>query len=76
MVGVEHFLLDPLPSPGGVMSTGLLLPVPASPPDQPQTLAIRPWPDGVIDALGHDPRSNYVEQTGTRVRFERVVLSG
>jgi hypothetical protein len=25
-------------------------------------LAIRPWPDGVIDALGHDPRSAYVER--------------
>ncbi len=30
-------------------------------PDQ-LTIAIRPWPDGVIDALGHDPRSSYVEQ--------------
>ena len=26
-----------------------------------QTLAIRPWPDPVIDAVGHDPRSSYVE---------------
>jgi hypothetical protein len=25
------------------------------------TLHIRPWPDEVIDALGHDPRSTYVE---------------
>jgi hypothetical protein len=25
------------------------------------TLAIRPWPDDVIDALGFDPRSPYVE---------------
>src|SRR2546423_9980671 len=25
------------------------------------TLEIRPWPDAVIDTLGHDPRSNYVE---------------
>lgn len=25
-------------------------------------LAIRPWPDQVIDALGHDPRSPYVER--------------
>src|SRR2546427_9798851 len=25
-------------------------------------LTIRPWPDQVIDALGHDPRSAYVEQ--------------
>jgi hypothetical protein len=26
------------------------------------TLTVRPWPDGVIDVLGHDPRSAYVEQ--------------
>jgi hypothetical protein len=26
-----------------------------------QMLAIRPWPDPVIDAVGHDPRSSYVE---------------
>ncbi|MGH9165961.1 MAG: hypothetical protein ACRDZW_10675 [Acidimicrobiales bacterium] len=26
-----------------------------------ETLTIRPWPDPVIDALGHDPRSAYVE---------------
>ena len=26
-----------------------------------ETLAVRPWPDPVIDALGHDPRSAYVE---------------
>jgi hypothetical protein len=25
------------------------------------TLDIRPWPDPVIDAIGHDPRSSYVE---------------
>jgi len=25
------------------------------------TLEIKPWPDPVIDAVGHDPRSNYVE---------------
>ncbi len=24
-------------------------------------LTIRPWPDDVIDSLGHDPRSHYVE---------------
>lgn len=24
-------------------------------------LTIRPWPDAVIDSLGHDPRSHYVE---------------
>ncbi len=26
------------------------------------TLTVRPWPDPVIDALGHDPRSPYVER--------------
>ena len=26
------------------------------------TLQIRPWPDTVIDQLGHDPRSAYVEE--------------
>jgi hypothetical protein len=25
-------------------------------------LPVRPWPDPVIDALGHDPRSAYVER--------------
>jgi hypothetical protein len=28
----------------------------------PATLAIRPWPDPIIDTLGHDPRSVYVER--------------
>ncbi len=27
----------------------------------PATIAVRPWPDPVIDTLGHDPRSLYVE---------------
>ncbi|MGH9190727.1 MAG: hypothetical protein ACRD0Q_12000 [Acidimicrobiales bacterium] len=49
------------------MSTTSLLPAGSSPTDDqlPPTLAalaIRPWPDGVIDALGFDPRSSYVEQ--------------
>jgi len=26
------------------------------------TLSVRPWPDPVIDEVGHDPRSPYVEQ--------------
>jgi hypothetical protein len=26
-----------------------------------ETLLIQPWPDAVIDLLGHDPRSHYVE---------------
>ncbi|MDQ4130345.1 MAG: hypothetical protein M3133_05055, partial [Actinomycetota bacterium] len=25
-------------------------------------LPVRPWPDPVIDSLGHDPRSPYVER--------------
>lgn len=35
------------------------VPVPAGPALQ--ALTIRPWPDPVIDSLGHDPRSRYVE---------------
>ena len=27
----------------------------------PATLTIQPWPDPVIDTVGHDPRSAYVE---------------
>ena len=27
----------------------------------PSTLTIHPWPDPVIDTLGYDPRSRYVE---------------
>src|SRR5436305_3785525 len=27
----------------------------------PDTLIIRPWPDPLIDTLGYDPRSRYVE---------------
>lgn len=41
------------------MSTVSLLPTDLPPV---AVLAIRPWPDGVIDALGHDPRSAYVER--------------
>lgn len=32
------------------------------PPVGLSTLAVEPWPDPVIDALGHDPRSAYVER--------------
>jgi hypothetical protein len=28
----------------------------------PETFTVRPWPDVVIDEVGHDPRSPYVEQ--------------
>lgn len=30
-------------------------------PDAPDQLHIRPWPDDVIDSMGFDPRSSYVE---------------
>ena len=38
--------------------------MPLLPADIPSAavLPIRPWPDSVIDALGHDPRSAYVER--------------
>jgi len=36
--------------------------LPAADTSPATVLPIRPWPDGVIDALGHDPRSGYVEQ--------------
>lgn len=36
-----------------------MTPVPVLPPVT--TLTIRPWPDAVIDLVGHDPRSAYVE---------------
>jgi hypothetical protein len=35
--------------------------MPAPPPFTTPTLLIRPWPDAVIDEVGHDPRSPYVE---------------
>jgi hypothetical protein len=28
----------------------------------PTTLTIQPWPDAVLDTVGHDPRSRYAEQ--------------
>lgn len=30
-----------------------------------ETLSISAWPDELIDRVGFDPRSAYVEQTGT-----------
>jgi hypothetical protein len=36
--------------------SAVVVPIPTT-----ATLAVRPWPDPVIDALGHDPRSAYVE---------------
>src|SRR4029079_11787921 len=39
------------------------VPMPIAIPDlSTDSLTIRPWPDDVIDALGHDPRSAYVER--------------
>src|SRR2546428_4922878 len=37
--------------------SAVVVPIPTT-----ATLAVRPWPDPVIDALGHDPRSSYVER--------------
>jgi hypothetical protein len=34
---------------------------PAQPEEGPSSLRVIPWPDPVIDSLGHDPRSWYVE---------------
>lgn len=31
-------------------------------PSQPPSLTVRPWPDSVIDRMGHDPRSAYAER--------------
>jgi len=28
----------------------------------PQAIRVRPWPDPIIDTIGHDPRSHYAEQ--------------
>ena len=37
--------------------------MPATLPNLPaETLTVRPWPDPVIDRVGHDPRSTYVER--------------
>ncbi len=41
------------------MSTVTLLPADT---ESVAYIPVRPWPDGVIDALGHDPRSVYVER--------------
>jgi hypothetical protein len=51
-------------------TTPTLAAVPSAPPDPaalplddalPRALRIEPWADPVIDHLGHDPRSAYVE---------------
>ncbi len=38
-------------------------------------LRVEPWPDPVIDQVGHLPTSAYFEWTGTSVRFGRVSSS-
>src|SRR3954454_5624564 len=32
------------------------------PSDPPPSLAVRPWPDAVVDEVGPDPRPSYVER--------------
>ena len=54
----------PLPPSAPVPPAATAAPVPSEPsrpPEPPGSLLIRPWPDEVVDALGFDPRSNYVE---------------
>ena len=47
------------PAPNAARNTG----VRRSEPEFPERrLLVRPWPDPVLDNLGHDPRSRYVEQ--------------
>lgn len=48
----------PTPTPGGRTVAG---PTDDGGPPPLTALPVRPWPDPVIDALGHDPRSPYVE---------------
>src|SRR5919199_1743689 len=50
----------PTPLAGGPTGMSTLLADAASP--DLDTVTVRPWPDPVIDALGHDPRSQYVER--------------
>lgn len=49
-----------MPSASASASATFPVDVDASP--LPSVLTVRPWPDPVIDTLGHDPRSPYVEQ--------------
>src|SRR5689334_22575326 len=47
----------------GISRTVECSPMPVAIPDLSlDVLTIRPWPDDVIDAVGHDPRSAYVER--------------
>lgn len=49
--------LRPVPDP----SPRLPPSAPSTPPDPPETIRVVAWPDPVIDRLGYDPRSLYVE---------------
>ena len=40
---------------------GMTEPAEIAVPAEPERLTIQPWPDPVIDQVGHDPRSAYVE---------------
>ncbi|HUG86792.1 MAG TPA: hypothetical protein VMM13_19640, partial [Euzebya sp.] len=49
--------------------------MPASPKLANQThLLVRPWQDATIDAVGHDPRSYYVERFWLPILGPSVVL--
>ncbi|MFV0526368.1 MAG: hypothetical protein ACK5RL_17935 [Acidimicrobiales bacterium] len=37
-------------------------------------LLVRPWPDPVLDEMGHDPRSAYVEQFWLSILGPSAVL--
>jgi hypothetical protein len=38
-------------------------------------LRIRPWTDDIVDTLGFDPRSSYVEETRSKWIFETLEFS-
>src|SRR5690349_17800068 len=42
--------------------------------DRPRAITITPWPDPVIDTVGHDPRSLYVERFWLGVLGPTTVL--
>jgi hypothetical protein len=52
-----------LPPPAVLVSREPPVPVPTAQLDlSAPTITVRPWPDDLIDSLGHDPRSAYVER--------------
>src|SRR5262245_42123366 len=67
------------PAPSGAADVHLSAAPPATaatppPPSPPILLTVRPWPDPVIDTVGHDPRSVYVEQFWLSVLGPSTVL--